>query len=180
MRRLRLLGNLLTVAGILVVFSSTVLPLVKLPQTITKTGPSALTTSQYWIDTFILPTIDAGTMVTIYLRGDHAGGLGITIIPYQGGSPVVGVPPIINYIFEVDQSTLTAQAKANMTSEYFVTVVTIRNNYTLTLSSVWSPFESLKAYLYPGLSMLPAGLLIIYYDRIIEKRDEEILKATQS
>jgi len=144
-------------------------------------GPTSVTgASQYWIDTFILPTIDSGTTVTIYLRGDHAGGLGITIIPYQGGAPVVGASPIINYIFEVDQSTLTAQARANMTSDYFVSIVSIRNNYTLTISSIWSPFESLRAYLYPGLSMLPAGLLIIYYDRIIEKRDEEIRKATQS
>jgi hypothetical protein len=108
------------------------------------------------------------------LKGDHAGGLGITIIPYQDGAPVVGAMPIINYIFEIDQEILSAQAKTTMRSEYFVSVVTIKNSYTLTINSLWSPFDSLRAYLYLGLSMLPAGLLIIYYDRIIEKRDELI------
>ena len=58
-----------------------------------------------------------------------------------------------------------------MKSEYFVSVVSIRNNYTLTISSIWSPFDSLRAYLYLGISAIPAGLLIIYYDRIVEKRD---------
>src|SRR5512138_3697721 len=120
MRRLRILGNILMVLGILVVFSSTLLPLVKLPQTITKKGPTSLTSSdQYWIDTFILPTIDNGTTVTVYLVGDHLGGLGITMIPYREGVAVIGAAPIINYIFETDQQTLVGRANASLTSEYF-------------------------------------------------------------
>lgn len=162
--------------GILIVFSSTVLPLVKLPQTLVKTGPSVplSASNQYWIDTFIIPTIDNDTLVSITLKGDHAGGLGITIIPYREGAPVVGAMPIINYIFETNQEILLAQAKTSTKSEYFVSVVTIMNSYTLTINSLWSPYDSLRAYLYLGLSMLPAGLLIIYYDRIIEKRDQMI------
>jgi hypothetical protein len=178
-RKLRIIGNLLTIFGILVVFSSLVLPLVKLPQTFNRTGPSAVAGSnQYWIDTFILPQIDNGTVIMIYLKGVHPGGLGITIIPYQEGAPIVGATPVINYIFETDQETLTAQSMATLDAEYFVSVVSIMNSYSLTISSVWSPYNSLRTYLYPGLSMLPAGLLIVYYDRIIEKRDEQIRKST--
>jgi hypothetical protein len=165
--------------GILVVFSSSVLPLVKLPQILTKTGPSFILTesNQYWIDTFIIPTIDNDTMILITLKGGHVGGIGISIIPYKDGTPIVGETPVINYIFDADQETYTTQAKTNLKAEYFVTVFCIKNNYTLTINSVWSPYDSLRAYLYLGLSTLPAGLLIIYYDRIIEERDIEIQKA---
>jgi hypothetical protein len=159
--------------GILVLFSSTILPIVKLPQTLTKTGPSVNLTQymNYWIDTFVLPTIDNDTTVVVTLRGDHAAGLGITIIPYSDGAPIVGALPIVNYIEDPSQQTFTLSSKTTMKSEYFVSVVSIRNNYTLTISSIWSPFDSLRAYLYLGICAIPAGLLIIYYDRIVEKRD---------
>ncbi len=167
--------------GILVVFSSTILPIVKLPQTLTKMGPSVNLTqyTNYWIDTFVLPTIDNDTLVVVTLRGDHAAGLGITIIPYRDGAPIVGALPIINYIEDLSQQTFTLSSKTTMKSEYFVSVVSIRNNYTLTISSIWSPFDSLRAYLYLGISAIPAGLLIIYYDRIVEKRDR-MYKSAQS
>jgi hypothetical protein len=172
-RRLFVLGNILIVIGILVVFSSTVLPLVKLPQTLNMKGPSvALTeTTQYWIDTIILPTIDNDTLILLNLKAEHGGGIGISIIPYRDGAPVVGEMPIINYFFEANEETITTQTRTIMRSEYFVSIVSIRNNYILTISSVWSPYDSLRAYLYLGLCMFPAGLLIIHYDRIVEKRD---------
>jgi hypothetical protein len=170
---LRIIGNFLTIIGILVVFSSTVLPIVKLPQTLVKTGPSVNLTesNNYWIDTFVLPTIDNDTEVVVTLRGGHAGSLGITIIPFRDGAAVVGALPVINYIFDPSQQTFTASARTTMKSEYFVSILSIRNNYTLTINSIWSPFDSLRAYVYLGLSAIPAGLLIIYYDRIVEKRD---------
>ena len=179
MRRLRILGNFLTIIGILMIFSSTILPLVKLPQTLVKAGPRVTLneSAQYWIDTFILPTIDYDTPVLVSIRGEHAGGVSVTIIPWRDGSTIMGEKPIINYIFEEDQQTYTTTAKASMTSEYFVSVFCIRNNYTLTINSVWSPYYNLRAYLYLGLSALPAGLLVIYYDRILDKRDQIIKKA---
>jgi hypothetical protein len=159
--------------GILIVFSSTVLPIVKLPQTLTRKGPSVnLTESQsYWIDTFLLPTIDNDTVIIVTIRGDHPGGLGITVIPFRDGAVVVGALPIINYIENVSQKSFTLSAKTKMMSEYFVSVVSIMNNYTLTIDSIWSPFDSLRTYVYLGISAIPAGLLILYYDNIIEKRD---------
>ena len=165
--------------GILIAFSSSVLPLVKLNQTLIKTGPSITLTesNQYWIDTFILPTIDNDTPVIVNLKGEKAGGLGITIIPYKNGAYVIGKGAILNHIFNVGEQIFAATARTSVESEYFVSVSCIRNNYTLTISSVWSPYDSLKAYLYLGLSAFPAGLLIIYYDRIIEKRDRLFQKA---
>ena len=151
----------------------------KLPQTLNLKGPSvALTeTTQYWIDTIILPTIDNDTLILLNLKAEHGGGIGISIIPYRDGTPVVGEMPIINYFFEANEEIITTQTRTIMRSEYFVSIVSIRNNYTLTISSVWSPYNSLRTYLYLGLCLLPAGLLIIYYDRIIEKRDHMFQRA---
>ena len=179
MRKLKLFGNLLTITGILVVFSSSVLPLVKLPQTLTKTGPSSMTTgvNQYWIDTFIIPSVDEGTTVTVNLVGARAGGLAVTIIPYKDGAPVVGATPVVSYILDETEKTYTVHAKTDISSDLFVSVACIKNNYTITIDSLWSPYNNLRAYTYLGLSTLPAGLLIIYYDRIIEKRDQAIKKA---
>jgi uncharacterized protein YjeT (DUF2065 family) len=181
MRRLRLLGNALTVLGILVVFSSSVLPMVRLPQTLIRTGPNVTpgTVNEYWIDTFILPTIDAETPVLVDLRESARGGLGITIIPYRDGAPVMGAPPLFTHLFDEGESTYSVEAATRIQAEYFVSVFSEMNAYTLTISSVWSPYDSLRPYLYLGLVTIAAGLVLIYYDRILEKRDREILEATR-
>jgi hypothetical protein len=173
MRKLKALGNFLTIIGIIIIFASTILPLVKLPQTYVKRGPSVKLdeTTQYWIDTSILPNIDKGTPFSVDLVGGHSGGLGITILPFRDGAVIAGASPLINQIFTADQQRFTASANTSIFSEYLVSIVSIRNNYTLTINSRWSPFDSFRAYTYLGLSALPAGLLIIYYDNILEKRD---------
>jgi hypothetical protein len=167
------------VIGILVFFSSTVLPLVKIPQTMNMKGPSRTPTetTQYWIDTIILPTIDNDTLILLNLEAENNGGIGISIIPYKDGAPVIGEMPIINYFFESNEKNITTQARTVMRSEYFISIVSIRNNYTLTISSVWSPYASFRTYLYLSLFTVSAGLLIIYYDMIIEKRDRMFQRA---
>lgn len=159
--------------GVIVIFASTILPIVKLPQTYVKKGPSVKldSSTQYWIDTMVLPNIDKDTLFSVDLVGEHPGGLGITILPFRDGEVIVGATPLINQIFNPDQQRFTASTNTTIFSEYLVSILSIKNNYTLTISSKWSPFDSLKAYTYLGLSALPAGLLIIYYDNILEKRD---------
>ena len=179
-RRLRLLGNIIAVLGIVIIFFSTLLPIVKMPQTLIVTGPNIPLTakSTYWIDTFIIPTIDNDTIFSVTLRGNQNGGLGVTIIPYSNGAPLVGAMPLINYMLTPSQNTFTTQVRTTVQAEYFVSVYSQLNNYTLTINSVWSPYNSFRPYLYLGLSMLPAGLLIIYYDRIVEKKEQIIQNST--
>jgi hypothetical protein len=175
MRRLKTLGNLLTITGIIIIFASAIFPLIDLPQTLIRKGPSVKFDEniKYWIDIIGLPNIKRGTRFYLDLKGEDTGGLVITVLPSKNGIVIVGSSPLISYIFGTTQKEYEATPITEIESEYVVSVVSIQNNYTLTISSVWSPFDSYKTYLYPGLFTLPAGLLILYYDNILEKRERE-------
>jgi hypothetical protein len=179
MRRLKTFGILLVAAGALIIFMSTVLPLVKTPQTLQKKGPSVKLdeTINYWIDTWILPPIDKGTSLTVDLVSESPGGVSITIFPSKNGEIIAGSNPILTSSFTPIQQSLHTTKKASMTSEYTVSIICIMNNFTLTISSNWSPFYVLRTYLYLGLGSLPAGLLIIYYSKIKESKEKILLEA---
>jgi hypothetical protein len=182
MRRLKVIGLLLGIAGIVVIFISAVLPLVKLPQTLVKKGPSVELDEDtyYWIDTWILPPIDAGTPFSVELEANSPGGLSIAIFPSHGGEKILGSSPLLTYIFESDQQALSASMIAQMSSEYTMFIVCIRNNFTLTINSEWSPFYDLRIYLYFGLGSLPAGVLIIYYDSIQKSKERFIRESLKA
>jgi hypothetical protein len=182
MRRLRAIGLFLVIAGLVTTLMSTVLPLVKMPQTLVKRGPSVELNENvtYWIDTWILPPIDAGTQVSVDLRARNPGNISIAILPFQGGEVISGSSPLLTYVFDSTRQTFSANAAAPVTSEYLVSIVCIKNNYTLTINSSWSPFYSIRTYIYLGLGALPAGILIIYYDRILENKDRLIRESLKA
>lgn len=182
MRRLKTLGLLLTISGIVIIFMSIILPLVKLPQTFQKKGPSIKLdeTITYWIDTWTLPPIDEGTSFSVNLEGSSPGGLSITIFPSRYGEVIVGSSPLLTRAFTPIQQRLSITKIAPMSSEYTVSIVSIMNNFTLTINSNWSPFYVLRVYLYVGLGALPVGLLIIYYSKIKESRENLILEALKA
>jgi hypothetical protein len=175
MRRLRTIGLFLVMAGLVITLTSTVLPLVKMPQTLFKRGPTVELNENvtYWIDTWILPPIDAGTQVSVDLEAGSPGNISIAILPSQGGVVTSGSPLLI-YVFDPTRQKFSANETAPVTSEYLVFISCIKNNFTLTIKSRWSPFYSLRTFVYLGLGALPAGLLIIYYDRILENKERLI------
>jgi len=69
---------------------------------------------------------------------------------------------------------------APLSSEYIVFIVSIRNTFTLKISANWSPFYNLRVYLYFGIGVIPAGLLIVYYERLKESRERAIREALES
>ena len=174
-------GFLLSTAGMVIILMSTILPLVKFPQTLLRKGPSVKfdEATTYWIDTWILPPIDAGTPFSVDLEAGSPGGLSIAILPSRGGEVIPGSSPLLTHVFEPTQQTLSASKTAPMSSEYTVFIISVRNNFTLTISSKWSPFYDLRVYLYLGLATLPAGLLIIYYDGTKESKERLIREAVK-
>ena len=182
MRRLRAVGLLLTVAGIVTIFVSTGLPLVKLPQTFARKGPSIALDERttYWIDNWVLPPIDAGTPVLVDLEASIPGGLSIVIFPSQGGEVIPGSSALVTHVFDANQQTFSTSVIAMISSEYIISIVSIKNTFTLTINSKWSPFYGLKAYLYLGLGMLPVGLLIIYSDKINESKERILREALKT
>lgn len=182
MRRLKVVGLLLTVAGIVTIFMSTVLPLVKLPQTFVKKGPSIKLdeTTTYWIDNWVLPPVDAGIPFSVDLEASSLGGLSIVILPSQDSEVIPGSSALVTHVFDTDQQTFSTSTITLISSEYIISIVSIKNNFTLTINSKWSPFYGLKAYLYIGLGTLPAGLLIIHCDRINESKERILREALKT
>jgi len=178
MRKLKALGNFLTITGIIIIFASAIFPLIQLPQNLVRKGPSIKfdNDTKYWIDIIGLPVIKKGTTFYLELIGNQTGGLVLTVLPSKDGTPIAGTSPLIAYSFNTDQKRFVTSTTIEVESEYIVSVISIQNHYSLTINSVWSPFDSYKAYLYFGLFTLPAGLLILYYDSILEKR-EQLIKA---
>lgn len=158
---------------------STVLPLVKLPQTFVKKGPDVKLneTITYWIDTYVLPPINAGTPFSVDLEGAQPGGLTIAILPSRDGEVIPGSSPLLTDVLDRSQQRLSISTTAPMSSEYTIFIVSMRNNFTLRIKSNWSPFYNLRVNLYFGVGGLLAGLLIIYYDRINEGQKRIIREA---
>jgi hypothetical protein len=182
MQRLKTFGFLLAISGIVIIFMSTILPTIKLPQTFLKKGPSIKLdeNTTYWIDTWILPPITEGTPFSVNLEGSHPGGLGIAILPSRYGEVIAGSSPLLSYVFTPIQQRLSINTIAPMSSEYTVFIGSVMNNFTLTINSNWSPFYVLRVYLYVGLGALPVGLLIIYYSKIKESRENVIREALKA
>jgi hypothetical protein len=178
MQRLKAAGLFLVTGGIIILFMSIVLPTIKLTQTLVKNGPS-ITFDEvitYWIDTWSLPPIDAGTQFSVDMKAKSPGGLSIVILPSKNGEVIPGSTALLIHVFEPTQQTLLVSTTAPMSSEYIVTITCLRNYYTLTINSQWSPFYGLRVLLYLGLLTLPAGLLIIHYTRI---KDRQSLQSTK-
>jgi len=176
MRKLKTLGTLLTITGLVIIFVSSIFPLIALPQTLVRKGPSVTFNDniKYWIDIIGLPTIKKDTSFYLEIIGDKTGGLVVTVLSSKNGVVIAGSSPLISYLFDSNQKRFEVAPKTEMESEYIVSIVSIQNYYTITISSIWSPFDAYKTYLYPGLFTLPAGLLLLYYDNIQEKREKVI------
>lgn len=182
MQRLKAIGFLLVIMGIVIIFISTVLPLVKLPQTFIETGPKVELDEEisYWIDTYILPPIDAGTPFSVDFEGAHPGGLTIAILPSRDGEVIPGSSPLLTDVFDPTRQRLSTSTTAPMSSEYTIFIVSIGNNYTIRINSKWSPFHHFRVYLYFGIGALPAGLLVLYYERMMERQRRIISEALKS
>jgi len=182
MHLLRIFGIFLIVAGVVITFSSTILPFVKIPQTFVKKGPSVKLdeTTTYWIDTWVLPPIDAGTPFSVELIGAHPGGLTIAVLPSQDSETIPNSRPLLTNVFNSTQNRLYISTTTSVSSQYTVFIVSIRNNFTLTINSRWSPFYNLRVYLYCGIGAIPAGLLVIYYWKIREERERVIREALKA
>lgn len=181
MHQLKVLGVVLGTVGLGILFMSAILPLVKLDQTLVKTGPNIQFDENisYWIDSWTLPPIDAGTPFSIAVEANSPGGLSIVILPSQEGVVVPGSSALLTHVFESTQQTLLVSTIVPLSSEYFISIVSFRNYYTLTITSKWSPFYFLRVFLYLGLVMLSAGFLVIYYGGVKE-RQERLLKLDTS
>jgi hypothetical protein len=157
------------------------MPYYKSPQRIQGSGPKVEFTSSlpYWIDTYFIPPIDAGTPISLSVSSDRTGATTVLLASYDQNRETIIGPPLVNVVFASSEKGLVVFTDASRSGPYLLTITSYNSSYTFYLSSVWSPFYALRSLTIYGLGLLPLGAAILYYDRIVEGRErmaEEALR----
>lgn len=66
---------------------------------------------------------------------------------------------------------------ADQSGPYMLMITSYNCSYSFYLDSVWSPFYELRASTTIGLAILSIGIVAVYYDGIVERREEMFREA---
>lgn len=170
------MGGLLVVLGIAMVMVGTVMPYYKTQQRLEGSGPNVefAVTRPYWIKSYIIPPIDAGQPVTLSVISDKPGSTVVMFAPYDPQSQTLSAPALISTGFASDQKGMAVFTNAMKTAPYMLMITSYNSSYRFALTSVWSPFYELRSLTTFGIGITPFGLIMIYYDGIVEKREKMI------
>jgi hypothetical protein len=178
-RKWRVIGNSLTVLGVILLIIGLLMPYYKIPQRMSGTGPNVqfTPTRTYWMRTYIIPPIDGGTPINLSVMSDRSGATWVLLAPYDTQTQSLAGPPLVNTVFARDQKGLVTFIIADRSGPYMLMITSYNSSYTFYLSSVWSPFYELRSSTTIGLAILPIGIVTIYYDGIVERREKIIEEA---
>jgi hypothetical protein len=173
-RKGKTIGIVLFTTALIFLFVGTVMPFYKSPQRLEGTGPDVtFTPSQpYWIRSYLIPPIDTGTPVSLGVLSDRPASTVVILAPYDPNAQSIVNPPTVRVVFGTNQKGLVVFANASRTGPYLLMITSYNSSYTFYVSSVWSPFYELRRLTVYGLGLLPLGAVIIYYDGIVERREQ--------
>jgi hypothetical protein len=180
-RKGKVAGIVLFTTALIFLFVGAVMPYYRSPQRIEGDGPGVTFTSSqpYWIRSYLIPPIDAGASISLSVLSDRTASTVVLLAPYDQDAQSIVNPPVVNVVFGSSQKGLVVFADASRTGPYLLMITSYNSTYTFYISSVWSPFYQLRLLIFYGLGLLPFGAVIIYYDGIVEGREqmaEEALK----
>jgi hypothetical protein len=180
-RRTRTVGYATIALGILFLMIGAVMPYYKSPQNLQDSGPNLDTTPgrPYVIQSYILPPIDAGQRINLSLLTNKPGSTAVLLAPYNSKDQTIATPILVNAVFAKDQKGIAVFTNASRTATYILIVTSYNSSFTFILTSVWSPFYELRSFTVYALAVIPLGLVIVYYDGIVERRQrmfEEALR----
>lgn len=167
--RWKYLSAALFVMSIVFFASIIALPQVKTPQHAVYRGPAVpYGTGDTALSGYYIPTVDAGSKVTISIDEFVPGDVDITVFPTQPGAiaPTSGPVYIKTPLFN-----LSATFKENVTQPYGIYVIS-RNGtkFTLGVEATYSPFYWLPAYSSIGVILVLATGVLLYYYTFTSKR----------
>jgi hypothetical protein len=174
LRKGRLIGNTLIIIAVVLLIIGLLMPNYKIPQRLSGTGPNVRfsPTLTYWWRSYIVPPIDKGTPINLSVLSDKPGATWVLLAPYDPQTQSLGGPPIVNVVFAKEQKGLVTFLTTEQSGPYMLMITSYNSSYSFYLGSVWSPFYELRAWTTIGLAILPIGIVTIYYDGIVEKREE--------
>jgi len=176
LRKGKFVGGLLVVLGIMMLIIGAVMPYYKTQQRLEGSGLNVEFTAKrpYWIKSYITPPIDAGQPVTLSIISDKPGSTVVMFAPYDPQSQTVSGPALISAGFAGDQKGMAVFTDATKTAPYMLMITSYNSSFRFALTSVWSPFYDFRSLTTFGIGVTPFGLIMIYYDGIIEKREKMI------
>jgi hypothetical protein len=176
LRRGKFVGGLLVALGLAMLVIGAVMPYYKTQQRLEGSGPNVEFTAKrpYWIKSYIIPPIDAGQPVTLSIISDKPGSTVVMFAPYDPQSQTVSGPALISAGFAGDQKGMAVFTNATKTAPYMLMITSYNSSFRFALTSVWSPFYEVRSLITFGIGITPFGLIMIYYDGIVEKREKMI------
>ncbi len=178
----QILGFMLVVLGVTLLVIGTLLPYYKTPQRLQGTGPKVefTATRPYWITSYIVPPIDKGQPINLSVLSDRPGSTTVLLAPYDPQSQAITGPVLVNVVFAQDQKGMVVFTNASKTAPYMLVITSYNSSFTFHLTSVWSPFYEYRYATTFGIAAVPFGLVMLYYDGIMEKREKQIEEALKN
>jgi hypothetical protein len=173
-RRAKAAGIVLFTLGLIFLFIGTIMPYYKSPQMLEGIGPGIVFTPSrpYWIKSYFIPPIDAGQPISLTVLSDREGTTTVVLAYYDEGLQSIVAPTLVSVVFSPDEKGLSVFTKAERSGPYLLTITSYNSSYTFYLTSVWSPFYELRTLTIYAFGLLPFGLVMVYYDEIVEKREQ--------
>lgn len=81
-------------------------------------------------------------------------------------------PPVVNEMLGQNETGLVIFTRAPKSSMYSLRITSWNSTYLVRLQSVWSAYFKFRYGVAVGAALIPASLLLIYYDRVVEKREK--------
>jgi len=165
--------------GIGAIIVGMILPAYKSQQTFAATGPHITFTSErdYWIDFYLIPPIDEGTPIMLSLFSNKPGSTWIFLAPFDVQTESVSMPSVVNEMLGPTDTGLVFFGRAPKSSMYSLRISSWNSTYSVRVESRWSRFFQYRYGIVLGAALVPASLLLFYYDGIVEKRDRMFEKA---
>ena len=162
-------------AGVLLLAATQLLPLVRIQQSLSGTGPiSPYGSNDYGISGYPIPSVAPGARINISVWDISPGPVFVGLFP---GSGVATGPPV--YSTQSPGTPIDVSVPSPIDQGYLVLVTTLnRTTYRLRVTSIWSPFSWLPTYTVESVPLLLAGAGGYFYfkERMRrEKIEEEVM-----
>jgi len=150
------------------------MPYYKSPQRLEGIGPGVEYTPSrpYWIKSFFIPPVNAGQPISLTVLSDREGATTVVLAYYDEAQQSIVGPALVSVIFSSHEKGLSVFTKANRSGPYLLTITSYNSTYTFYVASVWSPFYGLRILTIYAFGLIPIGLVTIYYDEIVERREQ--------
>lgn len=178
-RKAKAFGVICFTLGLIFLFVGAVMPYYKSPQRLAGSGPNIIFTESrpYWINSYFIPPIDAGQSISLTVLSNRQGTTDVVLAYYDASLQNIVGPPLVDVIFAPDQKGLAVFTRVDRSGPYFLTITSFNSTYTFNIASVWSPFYGMRTLAIYSFLLIPLGIVVIYYDEIVEHRERMVDEA---